>query len=91
MYVSNSPTIFVDPETKTARTEILARLYGMDFNLIPVNGKHPPCIEWKPYQTQRVSPAATGGVTAGTSASRSIPTPATSSDRKSTRLNSSHT
>jgi hypothetical protein len=54
VYVSNSPTIFVDPETKTARTEILARLYGMDFNLIPVNGKHPPCIEWKPYQTQRV-------------------------------------
>lgn len=56
MYVSNPTTIFVDPETKTARTEILARLYGMDFNLIPVNGKHPPCIEWKPYQTQRVGP-----------------------------------
>lgn len=57
MYVSNSPTNFVDQDPKKTRTEILSRLYGMDFNLIPVNGKHPPCIEWKPYQTQRVSPA----------------------------------
>jgi len=56
MYVSNSTTILVDQDTKKTRTEILARLYGMDFNLIPVNGKHPPCIEWKPYQNQRVSP-----------------------------------
>jgi putative DNA primase/helicase len=56
MYVSNSPTNFVDPETKKARTEVLDRLYDMEFNLIPVNGKNPPCIEWKPYQNQRVSP-----------------------------------
>jgi len=56
LYISNSATILVDQNTKTARTDILSRLYGMDFNLIPVNGKHPPCIEWKPYQTQRVSP-----------------------------------
>lgn len=56
MYVSNSPTIFVDQEAKKIRTEILSRLYGMDFNLIPVNGKHPPCIEWKPYQTRQVTP-----------------------------------
>ncbi|MCH7686512.1 MAG: bifunctional DNA primase/polymerase, partial [Planctomycetes bacterium] len=27
----------------------------MDFNLIPMNGKK-PCVEWKPYQTQRVTP-----------------------------------
>ena len=54
--ISNSATILVDQNTKKTRTDILARLYGMDFNLIPVNGKHPPCIEWKPYQTQRVSP-----------------------------------
>lgn len=56
MYVSNSPTTFVAQEAKKTRTEILSRLYGMDFNLIPVNGKHPPCIEWKIYQIQRVSP-----------------------------------
>ena len=55
MYVSNSPMIFVDQEAKKSRTEILSRLYGMDFNLIPVNGKNPPCIEWKPYQTRQVS------------------------------------
>ncbi|MEZ6142577.1 MAG: phage/plasmid primase, P4 family [Zavarzinella sp.] len=24
--------------------------------MIPVNGKNPPCIEWKPFQTQRVTP-----------------------------------
>ena len=55
MYVSNSPTIFVSQDAKKTRTEILSRLYGMDFNLIPVAGKNPPCIEWKPYQTQRVT------------------------------------
>jgi hypothetical protein len=27
----------------------------MGFNLIPMNGKK-PCVEWKPYQTQRVTP-----------------------------------
>jgi hypothetical protein len=56
MYVSNSPTIFVDQEAKKSRKDILSRLYGMEFNLIPVSGKNPPCIEWKPYQTQRVTP-----------------------------------
>ena len=56
MYDSKLTTILVDQEAKSTRTEILSRLYGMDFNLIPVNGKHPPCIEWKPYQTQRVTP-----------------------------------
>lgn len=55
MYVSNSPTNFVAQETKKTRTDILGRLYGMDFNLIPMNGKR-PCIEWKVYQTQRVCP-----------------------------------
>ena len=38
------------------RTDVLNRLYGMGFNLIPVNGKHPPCIEWTQYQNQRVTP-----------------------------------
>jgi len=56
MYVSNSPAILIDQNTKKTRTDILSRLYGMDFNLIPVNGKNPPCIEWKPYQVQRVTP-----------------------------------
>ena len=43
--------------TKFARTEteILNRLYSLEFNLIPVNGKNPPCVEWKSYQSQRVS------------------------------------
>jgi hypothetical protein len=27
----------------------------MGFNLIPMDGKE-PCIKWKPYQTQRVTP-----------------------------------
>jgi len=56
MYVSTPKPILLDERTKTQRTEILSRLYGMDFNLIPVNGKNPPCIEWKSYQTQRVTP-----------------------------------
>jgi P4 family phage/plasmid primase-like protien len=55
VYLSNSPTILLDERTKSQRTEILSRLYGMDFNLIPMNGKK-PCVEWKPYQTQRVTP-----------------------------------
>ncbi len=42
-------------QTKNDRTEVLRRLYGMEFNLIPISGKHPPCIEWKPFQTERVS------------------------------------
>ena len=56
MYVSNKSAILIDENAKKARTEILSRLYGMDFNLIPVNGKNPPCIEWKQYQLQRVRP-----------------------------------
>lgn len=56
MYVSNLKPNLLDERTKSQRTEILCRLYGMEFNLIPVNGKNPPCIDWKPYQTQRVTP-----------------------------------
>ena len=55
MYVSNKSAILIDENAKKARTEILSRLYGMDFNLIPVSGKNPPCIEWKQYQLQRVT------------------------------------
>ena len=56
MYDSNPTSVLLDKTKKSQRTEILSRLYGLDFNLIPVNGKHPPCIEWKPYQTRRVTP-----------------------------------
>jgi putative DNA primase/helicase len=56
MYDSRLTTILVAQDAKKTRTDILSRLYGMDFNLIPVNGKHPPCIEWKPYQTRKVTP-----------------------------------
>jgi 2-keto-4-pentenoate hydratase/2-oxohepta-3-ene-1,7-dioic acid hydratase in catechol pathway len=56
MYDSNNESIFIDQQAKNCRTEVLCRLYGMDFNLIPISGKHPPCIEWKPFQTQRVTP-----------------------------------
>ena len=55
MYVSNPKTIFIDETTKSQRAAIVLGLYEMGFNLIPVNGKHPPCIEWKPYQTKRVT------------------------------------
>ena len=54
MYDSNTTTILVDERTKTDRFEILRRLHFMDFNLIPMNGKK-PCVEWKPYQTRRVT------------------------------------
>lgn len=54
MYDSSSTTNLTDERTKSHRTEILLRLYGMDFNLIPMNGKK-PCIPWKPYQQQRVT------------------------------------
>lgn len=56
MYDSNNQSISIDQQRRSHRTEVLRRLYGMDFNLIPVSGKNPPCIEWKPYQTQRVTP-----------------------------------
>lgn len=55
MYDSNNESISIDQATKKYRTEVLCRLYDMDFNLIPISGKHPPCIEWKPYQTEQVS------------------------------------
>ena len=54
MYDSNLTSVLLDDDTKSHRTEILIRLYGMGFNLIPINGKK-PCLEWKPYQTQRVT------------------------------------
>jgi hypothetical protein len=38
------------------QAEILKHLYRLGYNLIPVNGKHPPCVEWKVYQSQRVTP-----------------------------------
>jgi putative DNA primase/helicase len=56
MYDSNQTSVLLDDQTKTQRTEILCRLYGMDFNLIPMNGKK-PCVEWKPYQTRQVTAA----------------------------------
>lgn len=56
MYLSNSNPIFIEERTKSERTETVSRLYGMGFNLIPMNGKK-PCIEWKPYQSQRATPA----------------------------------
>ena len=54
MYDSNRTSVLLDDETKSERTEILRRLYGMGFNLIPMNGKK-PCVEWKPYQTRQVT------------------------------------
>jgi len=55
MYDSNNESISIDQQTKNDRTDVLSRLYGMELNLIPVSGKHPPCIEWKAFQTERVS------------------------------------
>jgi len=54
MYDSNLTSILLDDDTKSHRTEILVRLYGIGFNLIPMNGKK-PCVEWKAYQTGRVT------------------------------------
>jgi len=53
MYDSKLTTILVDQDAKKTRTEILSRLYGMDFNLIPVNGKHPPCSHTIIFSCQR--------------------------------------
>lgn len=55
MYDSTNASISIDQQTKNHRTQILRRLYGMEFNLIPISGKHPPCIEWKQFQTVRIS------------------------------------
>ncbi len=54
MYDSKNESISIDQQTRKCRTEVLSRPYGMEVNLIPVSGKHPPCIEWKPFQTERV-------------------------------------
>ena len=56
MYDSNHTSVLLDDQTKSQRTKILSRLHGLDFNLIPMNGKK-PCVEWKPYQTRRVTAA----------------------------------
>ena len=55
MYESNNQSMSIDQQTKIYRSTVLSRLYGMGFNLIPMNGKK-PCVEWKPFQTKRVSP-----------------------------------
>ena len=55
MYLSNNNTILLDERSKSQRTDVVRRLYGMGFNLIPMNGKN-PCVEWKRYQTERVTP-----------------------------------
>jgi hypothetical protein len=34
--------------------KILARLHNMGYNVIPVWGKRPGAVKWKPYQTQRI-------------------------------------
>lgn len=54
MYDSNPTRNLVDERTRNQRTEIVSRLHGTGFNLIPMNGKK-PCIKWKPHQTQRVT------------------------------------
>ncbi len=54
MYDSNNESISIDQQTKNDRTEVLRRLYDMEFNLIPMNGKR-PCVEWKQFQTERIS------------------------------------
>jgi len=35
---------------------IILRIFQAGFNVIPVSGKHPPCIPWKEFQTRRVTP-----------------------------------
>ncbi|APZ93335.1 hypothetical protein Fuma_02952 [Fuerstiella marisgermanici] len=55
MYLSNTEPILVDESTRNHRTEIVSRLYEMNFNLIPMNGKN-PCVEWNEFQTHRVTP-----------------------------------
>ncbi|MHB0960087.1 MAG: phage/plasmid primase, P4 family [Pirellulaceae bacterium] len=55
MYDSTHNAVLLGEEAKSYRTEILVRLYGIGFNLIPMNGKK-PCVEWKAYQTRRVTP-----------------------------------
>ena len=55
MYLSNNEPILVDERTRKHRTEIVSRLYEMEFNLIPMDGKT-PCREWKEFQSRRVTP-----------------------------------
>ncbi len=50
----NVNAVRLGEEEQTYRTDILVRLYGMGFNLIPMNGKK-PCVEGKAYQTRRVT------------------------------------
>ena len=52
MYCSKNTSI---PADGNSRTDIIIRLHRMGFNLIPMNGKK-PCIEWKDFQTQQVTP-----------------------------------
>ena len=55
MYLSIYGSILVDEKLKNQRTDVISRLIQMGFNVIPVSGKFPPCIEWKPYQTRQVT------------------------------------
>lgn len=54
-YLSNNNTISLDESMRNHRTEILLRLYRMEFNVIPSDGKQ-PCLKWEHYQTRRVNP-----------------------------------
>lgn len=55
MYNSIPEVISLDKKTRDQRTDVINRLYGMEFNLIPMNGKR-PCFKWKIYQSERVTP-----------------------------------
>ncbi len=54
-YVSSTEPILADERAGNYRTQIVSRLYHMDFNLVPMNGKD-PCCKWKHLQNRRVKP-----------------------------------
>jgi hypothetical protein len=42
--------------SRRSQLKIVARLWNMGYNLIPVHGKRPPAVRWARYQTQRITP-----------------------------------
>jgi P4 family phage/plasmid primase-like protien len=59
-YLSNTTPILVEERTRKHRAQIASRLYNMDFNLVPMNGKD-PCCKWKHLQDRRVKPEEVKG------------------------------
>ena len=45
----------IDENLTDDKPSFAVRIHDLGYNLIPISGKHPPCIPWTPWKTERVT------------------------------------